>query len=336
MRLKPAINDFLLQTVEKNCTKGTQKGYVTACDQIFKCNHKDFKTFMDNVKKRLSKYKPSTLRWKILVLHGVMEKAAERGDVPENWKKFAPIMPVYSPSTLPKAIDSKTIMKNIEHGMGYAWDDYNRSTRNSPSHLWAMERAQITTILAVLYSTGARISEVLGLKLQDIFNYEETMKQNKLVFQELIYSIGKGNQEFPLFFSNTAKKAIRRYILIAFTEMDFSNLDTYMPKPLFFVVKYRGGIIDYDKIAHPSTIYHRLKVTYKCHPHQLRHSAAIHLVQRGTDLETLRKFLHHKSLRYISVYLRTTAQDIKNTVTNNHPMFREEDKINWDWRMVAS
>ena len=152
------------------------------------------------------------------------------------------------------------------------------------------------SLLLFLYNTGARVSEAVGVRLQDV----------SLVPPRQVRLRGKGNKErtCPLWAETTA--ALKGLISseMSPTSPLFRNRRN---EPLT-----RHGVLrllrKYSARAAQATTFPRRPV----HPHLLRHSCAVALLQAGVDLTVIRDYLGHASIattnRYVSTNLRMKRQ----------------------------
>lgn len=157
-------------------------------------------------------------------------------------------------------------------------------------------------IMELLYATGIRLSELLGLKEEDINRYEGTIKV-----------LGKRNKERVIPFPKNLGFIIESYInhkIKAFQDNRGSHLivtDKGEPGyPMFIyriVNKYLSLISAVDKKS----------------PHVLRHSYATHLLDKGADLNAIQALLGHSSLAATQVYTHNSLEKLKEVFDLAHP-----------------
>jgi integrase/recombinase XerD len=143
------------------------------------------------------------------------------------------------------------------------------------------------TILAVIYSAGLRISELISLKPSDI---DSDRKQIRV--------LGKGNKY--------------RYTLLSANTLDMLRVywRAYRPSKYLFEGQKRGYPISRETIQ--VVFKHACKKTGINKPasvHSLRHSFATHLLESGVNLKIIQSLLGHSSLRTTSIYLHVTRFD---------------------------
>lgn len=148
-------------------------------------------------------------------------------------------------------------------------------------------------LILFLYATGARISECLALRREDI-------EGNWLHIRH-----AKGEKERMVPIAQIAKEAIEAYLteLNSKTELVWCN---YMGKSLSRISAY--------------------KITQKylgVSPHVLRHSYATSLITGGADLRVVQELLGHASLLTTQIYTHVQRHELKETVEACHPMTKE-------------
>lgn len=155
------------------------------------------------------------------------------------------------------------------------------------------------TLLTLLYDGGLRVDELINLKYSDL----------RLTRPETVNVKGKGSKirSIPLM-GNTVeliKKYIKEYHI---EEKQYSSCEY-----LFFNRSNnkltRAGISyiigKYTKLANDSGA----NITIKTHPHLLRHSKAVHLLEAGVNLIYIRDFLGHNSVKTTEIYAKVNNAD---------------------------
>jgi len=157
-------------------------------------------------------------------------------------------------------------------------------------------------ILETIYSCGLRISELCGLKAQDIHWGEQLVRVS-----------GKGRKERLVPIGEPALHAIRLY-------WDLLPQPPAPSEPVFLGSSKRAGPIQ------PRTLQGRLKVYLRMAslepsltPHQLRHSYATHLLDAGADLRSVQELLGHAHLVTTQVYTHVTTERLKKAYDEAHP-----------------
>jgi integrase/recombinase XerC len=157
-------------------------------------------------------------------------------------------------------------------------------------------------VLELLYATGIRLSELIGLKNADVN-----------IFQKTIKVLGKGNKERIIPIHDTFITLTKEYIAKKKNEA-FSNNNE------FFVVTNNG-----DQL-YPMFIYRLVRMYLdmvttvdKRSPHVLRHTFATHLLNKGADLNAIKDLLGHSSLAATQVYTHNSIDKLKAIFDQAHP-----------------
>ncbi|HNV63377.1 MAG TPA: tyrosine recombinase XerC [Candidatus Cloacimonas acidaminovorans] len=161
-------------------------------------------------------------------------------------------------------------------------------------------------ILETLYSSGLRISELAGIRLQDI-----DLKRG------LIRVTGKGNKQRIVPLGSYAIEAINNYLKVRPQFMRENNPD------LLFLTK-SGKAFDTKQLDIILKRYFELVAKAKGYsPHSLRHSFATHLLSRGADLRAIQELLGHSLLSTTETYTHISLEDIKEAYKKGHPRSKE-------------
>ena len=158
-------------------------------------------------------------------------------------------------------------------------------------------------IVELLYATGARVSEVCGLDLEDIDFSRNTIRV-----------LGKGNKERMIPMGAPAVKALNTYINGARPQL----LNDKSARALFLGA--RGKRIDQRAVR--TIVYEALSAlegVERMGPHGLRHSAATHLLEGGADLRTVQEILGHSSLATTQIYTHVSTDRLRQAFKQAHP-----------------
>ena len=159
--------------------------------------------------------------------------------------------------------------------------------------------ARNKAILELLYSSGLRRSETVGLNVGDI-NFSEGWAK----------VLGKGSKERIVPVTDIALEAISNYIS--------SRANINPSSPLF--LGSRGTRISGEGLAQivkQSAV--KTNMARKITPHSIRHSFATHLLNNGCDLKTLQEMLGHKSLGATQVYTHVSLERLRKVYNSAHP-----------------
>lgn len=158
-------------------------------------------------------------------------------------------------------------------------------------------------LVEVLYGSGIRISELVGLDLGDIDRQRSTIKV-----------MGKGSKERVVPLGQPALTAVDNWINKGRAEL----VSEASGSALF--IGSRGKRID-QRVAR-SIVYQAMEAIgsdKKLGPHTLRHSAATHLLEGGADLRTVQEILGHSSLATTQIYTHVSQERIKKAYEQAHP-----------------
>lgn len=154
-------------------------------------------------------------------------------------------------------------------------------------------------ILETIYSAGLRVSEVVGLDVDDIDFIGGIVK----VF-------GKGSKERLCPIGEKALQAIRRYL--------DHRPNVKEDKALF--LNRRGRRLTARSVRRVlDKALQRASLNRHVSPHALRHSFATHLLDRGADLRSVQELLGHQSLSTTQIYTHVSAERLKRVYDKAHP-----------------
>ena len=206
------------------------------------------------------------------------------------------------------------LKRDIEKPMEYMTVDVLKILLKQPNISTINGRRDLT-LLATLYDTGARVSELINLKVRDII-FDD--------FTTTVRLVGKGNKirVVPIIgnTSNLLKTYIEEYCL---TEKYDNNLFvSKLKKPLtepgikYIIEKYRISATKESSLI-PKNI----------HPHMFRHSKAMHLLESGVNYIYIRDFLGHSDIKTTEIYAKISVEQKKKVLSNayqeNIPMSEE-------------
>ena len=158
-------------------------------------------------------------------------------------------------------------------------------------------------VLEVLYSSGIRVSELTGLDIKDLDFTRCTMRV-----------IGKGNKERVVPFGQPAKEAIQTYLTKARAEL----ANEKSGNALFLGT--RGKRLDTRQVRRILTnAIARVEGLVNVSPHDLRHSAATHMLEGGADLRIVQELLGHSTLATTQKYTHVTIERLREVFANAHP-----------------
>lgn len=232
-------------------------------------------------------FKPASVHRKMVSLRTFYKKLILDGIIALNPAKGLPLPKI--PRRLPVFVEEEKLSESTRNVLEEKFDEY--------------ENMRDAAIVELLYATGMRLSELIGLTWANL-----DLKQNFLkVF-------GKRSKEriIPL-----GEPIID--LLVQYNEVYRRYFGAIEPSAHLF--KTRAG-----KKLYPMLVYRlinsylrRLTTLDKTSPHVLRHSFATHLLNAGADISAIRELLGHSSLASTQVYTHTTFEHLKSVYKKNDP-----------------
>jgi integrase/recombinase XerC len=226
---------------------------------------------------------PVTIRRKLAAVRSLFQSLAKNGSVPSNVARLVrtPKAPRRLPS-VPTAEQTNDLINGVAE---------DRLERPFP------ERDRV--IFELLYGCGLRISELVGLNLDD-FDFRE----------QWIRVRGKGRKERQVPYGSTAAAALEKYMEVRAVQARERAL---LANRLGTRLSDRGarGIVK---------LYARLiSGDSSLHPHSLRHAFATHLLADGADLRAIQELLGHARLATTEKYTQVSLTDLMAVYDRSHP-----------------
>ena len=159
------------------------------------------------------------------------------------------------------------------------------------------------TMLELMYATGLRVSELVGLELSNIN-----------LNQGVVRVTGKGGKERLVPLGEEAADWLRRYLESARPEL-MKGADA----PQVFVTNRKSGMT--RQAFWHSIRRHALQagIDKDVSPHMLRHSFATHLLNHGADLRVVQLLLGHSDLSTTQIYTHIAREGLKQMHSKHHP-----------------
>ena len=157
--------------------------------------------------------------------------------------------------------------------------------------------ARDLAILELLYGSGLRVSELVGLNLDDVDRAERWLRVR-----------GKGRKERQVPFGGKAADALERYL------EDRASRETAL------FLNHRGGRLTDRGVRGIIKLYATLIAgDSSLHPHSFRHAFATHLLSDGADLRSIQELLGHARLSTTQKYTQVSLTDLMATYDRAHP-----------------
>ena len=163
-------------------------------------------------------------------------------------------------------------------------------------------------IVEVLYGCGLRVSELINLKLSNLYAEEEMLQ----VF-------GKGDKERWVPINPRALRLLQDYI-----HTERSHISPQPGEEKYIFLNLRGhhltrvAVFQFIKEA-----VEKAGLRKNVSPHSLRHSFATELVQNGADLRAVQEMLGHARISTTEIYTHITREYLRETIETYHPQYRK-------------
>ena len=198
------------------------------------------------------------------------------------------------PKNIPKFLSEKEVIRLID-------ETYKDTT---------FKGLRLTVLLEILYTTGIRVSELVGIKIGDISDD----------YSSIIIKSKGGNRRIIPLFGNVIDK-LQKYVteLRTFSKKSYflfpsnSKLGHLTRHRFFQILKSLGKEIGMSP--------------EKVSPHVIRHSFASHLLDRGVDLRIIQESLGHKDISTTQVYTHIQSQKMRRVLEEKHSLKQELKKI---------
>lgn len=157
-------------------------------------------------------------------------------------------------------------------------------------------------LLELLYGTGARISEVMGLTVDDVTDNDGILRIT-----------GKGNKQRLVPIGSKAVEAVEAYLVRARPLLA-------QGKSHALLLNTRGGALSRQSAwAILKNAAARAGLDKDISPHTLRHSYATHLLEGGADVRVVQELLGHSSVTTTQIYTHVTADNLRQVWREAHP-----------------
>ena len=208
------------------------------------------------------------------------------------------VKPPKTPKRLPKAISVDQVVSLLD-AAGPSPD----SEVDAANVIRLRDRA----LLELLYATGARISEVVNLDLDD------------LVDPTLVRLFGKGSKERIVPVGGYAQRALQAYLTRCRPGLAQSGRGT----PAIFLNQRGGRLTRQSAWAIIAQAAEVAELTSHVSPHTLRHSFATHLLEGGADVRVVQELLGHSSVATTQIYTLVTVDALREMYVTAHPRARK-------------
>ncbi len=196
-------------------------------------------------------------------------------------------------------IETPKGLQHLPETLTYVEVDQLLASPDSSTLLGMRDRA----MLELLYATGLRVSELIGLRLADI-----NLEVGYLV------TLGKGSKERLVPMGDAAREKIGEYLAASRGQLLKSKLSDILFPNRFGDSMSRQGFF---KIIKKYALRAGIRKTIS--PHTLRHSFASHLLENGADLRSVQMMLGHADISTTQIYTHVTRERLKKVFAKHHP-----------------
>ena len=163
------------------------------------------------------------------------------------------------------------------------------------------------SILELLYSTGIRVGELVKIKISDIDFSENRIK-----------ILGKGNKERYVLFGDKCRGLITRY-------MKDSRPKLLKTSSNYLYLNTRGTPISIRTTENMvNNVVNKSSIKFNVSPHTLRHTFATHMLDNGSDLNSVKELLGHSNINTTAIYTHVSNERLRSVYLNCHPRAKKK------------
>ena len=253
------------------------------------------------------KLEKSSVARKLAALRTFFKFCVREGAVKQNPARLVSTPKL--PKRVPRVITAEEMngfLDNILDGSPAAAKDKGPARQRKKQGDAKIMLKRDRAILELLYASGLRVSELVGLNLGDIDRAGQMLRV-----------LGKGRKERVVPFGSSAQTALEAYWPVrdeilnrpgAASELQAVFLNHYADR--LGTRSVRAIVKKYSRLA---------DVNWDLHPHSLRHAFATHLLADGADLRAIQELLGHVSLSTTQRYTQASIQQLMNVYDKAHP-----------------
>ena len=159
-------------------------------------------------------------------------------------------------------------------------------------------------IVETLYGSGLRVSELINLKISDIYFDED-----------LIMILGKGNKQRFVPMSYYSKKYIKKYI----SEVRNKKVIKKKFNDYLFINKNGKNLSRVSIFNIVKDLMNFIKLKKNISPHTFRHSFATHILENGADLRSIQQMMGHENITTTEIYTHVDTRHLSKVLEKYHP-----------------
>jgi integrase/recombinase XerD len=221
----------------------------------------------------------------------------------EGWRADNPAIQIRGPGRqrkLPKVLEEAEVERLLQAA---------RDTGRTPA-----DRLRNTCLMELLYATGMRVSELVGLPLAAARG-----------IPEMILVRGKGGKERMVPLSRPARAALEAWVTHRLAEDDRLTAKRLAPSRFLFPSRGASGHLTRHRfyaLVKEMAVAAGVDPT-KVTPHSLRHAFATHLLSGGADLRAIQTMLGHADVATTEIYTHVLDEHLRDLVLDRHPLARD-------------
>ncbi len=303
--IQNAIHDFIDHCrFEKNLSPKTIKSYSIDLKQltgflterkyplkVLRITKIELREFLESI----SSLKPKSIKRKVATIKAMFNFLEFEDRIPFNPLRKM-LIKIKESRELPRIMDIREIAAIF--GIAY---DRNRTAKEVTSYSY-FETMRDIIVLEMLFATGARVSEIANLKVEDLNISTGTVKIQ-----------GKGNKERIIQICNKETlKALNTYYTTFSAKMDHAGG--------FFLTNRLGKRLSEQSIRiMVRTLSRQASISKKVTPHMFRHSFATLLLEKDVDIKYIQLLLGHSSIMTTQIYTHVNREKQKRILETKHP-----------------
>ncbi|UWQ09176.1 site-specific tyrosine recombinase XerD [Aliiroseovarius crassostreae] len=223
----------------------------------------------------------------------------------EGWRSDNPALQIKGPKrvkSLPKTLDEQQVDALLA-----AARQFGRSTS---------DRCRNTCLMELLYATGMRVSELVGLPVSSARGDPR-----------MLLVKGKGGKERMVPLSPPARDALADWLLLRDEQEETQRIEKKIPpSPFLFPSRGKSGHLTRHRFF---GLIKEISVAAGISPdlvtpHRLRHAFATHLLAHGADLRTIQTLLGHTDVATTEIYTHVLEERLKSLVLEHHPLAQRD------------
>ena len=301
-RFEDALADYLgYLKANRGLSESTRRAYGQDVHDLGEATIGDLRSCLASASRTHAR---SSMARATVSVRGFFGWACEHGRIPSD--PSAMLMTPKIPDTLPdvlNAVQAGRLLDDTERRCDdEAADDSNRDDDDDGDGSGHAVRLRDAAMLELLYATGVRVAELVGLDIGDVGFDNRTVRVT-----------GKGNKQRVVPFGVPAGRALERWLGQGRPALARERSGD----ALFLGV--RGGRIDPRTVRR--VVHERAQAAGvpDISPHALRHSAATHLLDGGADLREVQEMLGHSSLKTTQRYTHVSMEQLKRRYAQAFP-----------------